>query len=128
MSQKFSLISIEEPTVEFEVFITYSKRMPEDFSLGLMYKDYLLIRFNGFHGTTRAGFYTSHHHAYPHAHILTIDDIENGRGRKPSSIKDLTGEYINLKTATVSFCEKCGIMDYDRYLDVSELSGQILLY
>ena len=121
MEKRFKLYG-KDNDYEFNVFISYSVKMPNDFSLGLIYNDYLLIRCNGFHGTTKSGFYTFKHHAHPHAHILTMDDINNGRSSKPSKILDLTGEYINLKIATAFFCEKCGIIDYDKYFNVSQLS------
>lgn len=106
---------------EFPVFITYSSRMPMDFSLGLRFKDMLLYRCNGFHGSTRAGYFSTPHHAYPHAHILTLADIDKGRSKKPSEICDLTGEYVNLQTALVFFCTHCGIMDYDKYFNVNQI-------
>ncbi len=124
VTQRFCVTS-QEPSLEFQVFISYSKRMPQDFSIGLMYEDYLLYRCNGFHGTTRKGFYSAPHHAHPHAHILLINDIQNGRGAKPSQIEDLTGEYIDIITATAFFCKKCGIMNYREYLSFPECEGQL---
>lgn len=120
-SQTFDVFS-QDCQLKFSVFISLSLRMPQDFSLGLMYDGFLLIRCNGFHGTTRAGFYTAEHHAHPHAHVLTMEDIENGRSKKPSRVKDLTGEYINLDTAKVFFFKRCGILDYDKYFDINQFS------
>lgn len=82
----------------------------------------LLYRCNGYHGTTRAGFFSAPHHAYPHAHLLTVLDIEKGRSKKPSSICDLSGKFINLQTAIIYFCEHCGIIDYERYFNVNQIS------
>lgn len=120
VTQSFTVFG-QNNNLEFRVFITYSERKPEDFSLGLMYKDMLLFRCNGFHGTTRKGFFSAMHHAYPHSHKLSINDIENNRSRKPSTIQDNTGRYIDLSTAIVFFCDECGIIDYERYFPVSQL-------
>lgn len=120
ITQTFSVFG-KDSNLEFRVFITYSERMPEDFSLGLMYDGMLLLRCNGFHGTTRAGFFSASHHAYPHYHKLTMEDIECGRSRKPSMIHDLTGKYIDLQTAIVFFCDECGIIDYEKYFEVNQL-------
>lgn len=106
--------------LDFNAFICYSARMPQDFSLGLMYDGLLLLRCNGFHGTTKAGFYSAFHHAHPHAHLLTISDIENGRGKKPSCIEDLTGQYINIDTAKAYFFERCSMLEYDKYFDLNQ--------
>jgi hypothetical protein len=106
----------------FKVFVTFSAKMPQDFSLGLIYDDFLLYRCNGFHGTTRAGFFSAEHHAYPHAHQLTTDDIFCGRGKKPSQIIDLTGKYVDMRGAAVFFFETCGIIDNNNYFDLNQLS------
>lgn len=121
ISQTFKVYG-QSNKLEFSVFITHSIRMIQDFSLGLLFNDMLLYRCNGYHGTTRAGFFSTPHHAYPHAHILSLTDIEKGRSKKPSNICDLSGKYINLQTATMFFCEHCGIMNYENYFDVGQLS------
>ena len=120
ISTRFSVYG-EKDTLEFQMFITHSERMPQDFSLGLMYDNMLLYRCNGFHGTTKAGFYSAKHHAYPHAHMLSVDDIKNARGRDPSTIIDLTGKYVDERTAISFFCEECGIIGYERYFPVNQL-------
>lgn len=112
----------EDSDIEFDAFIAQSVKIPEDFSLGLMYDNNLLIRVNGFHGTTKAGFFSSEHHAHPHAHILTIDDINNARQKKPSQILDLTGEFIDIKTAMLFFFRKCAIINYEEYFDFNQMS------
>lgn len=99
----------------FTVFISYSMLMEQDFSIGLMYDGHLLYRLNGFHGVTKNGFYSAEHHAYPHAHILTMDDIVNGRARKPSYEERLTGEYIDLATASAFFIRRCSITNGNSY-------------
>lgn len=99
----------------FLVFFSRSAKMPGDFSLGLRYGDFLLYRCNGYHGTTRNGFYTAPHHAYPHAHILTESDIANARSLKPSSCQNLTGQYVDFPGAVHYFCNKCGIIGYRKY-------------
>lgn len=120
ISQSFKVCSLDG-LHEFSVFIAYSGRMPQDFSLGLMYDNHLLLRCNGFHGTTRAGFVNGHH-AYPHGHLLTIDDIQNGRSKKPSKILDYTGKYIDIRTATMFFFGECAIMDDKDYFNLNQLS------
>ena len=105
----------EENNLEFSFFIAQSVHMPLDFSIGLMYNGYLLYRCNGFHGTTRAGFYSAEHHAYPHAHILSFDDIQRGKGKKPSTIVNLKDKYIDIQSAVVYFCKTCGIINYSKY-------------
>lgn len=116
ISRKFTVYS-QKDNLAFNIFISYSLRMEQDFSLGLMYDGLLLYRCNGFHGTTRAGFFSAEHHAYPHSHTLSIEDIECGRGKDPSNIEQLSGKYINLKTATLYFFDKCGIIGYEQYFE-----------
>jgi hypothetical protein len=118
ISSKFEVYS-SDYDCNFKVFITYSSKMPQDFSLGLIYDDLLLYRCNGFHGTTQAGYFNVEHHAYPHAHQLTIDDINCGRGKKPSHIINLTGKYIDQRSAAVFFFEECGIINYNDYLKIN---------
>lgn len=116
VTQKFSVYS-EDGADEFRVFTAYSQRMPSDFSIGLMYNDYQLIRFNGFHGTTAKGFFSAAHHAVPHSHTLTENDIKSGRGKKPSLITELAGEYVDLASARVYFFRHCGIIGYEQYFE-----------
>ena len=122
ITQRFEVYSKAE-NLKFNIFIAYSARLPQDFSLGLMYDGLLLIRCNGYHGTTRNGYFNgSNHHAYPHAHLLTMDDIENGRGKKPSHIEDMSGHYMNLLTAEAYFFNRCNILNAERYFDIAQLS------
>lgn len=118
-SQRFSVYSTATDA-EFQVFITYSQKMPQDFSLGLMYGDYLLFRANGFHGTTRKGFYTARHHAVPHTHTLTADDVACGRKASPSRIDEVAGAYVDLLTARLYFFTRCGIMGFEKYFPGGE--------
>ncbi len=120
VTRKFNVYAPDRE-LEFSVFIAYSSRMPLDFSLGLMTSDFLLLRCNGFHGTTRDGFVRGHH-AYPHGHLLTMDDIQNGRAKKPSKILDYTGKYLDLHTATGFFFSECGIIDTEDYFNLNQLS------
>lgn len=119
MSQRFSVVSVDTGN-EFQVFINYSLRMPQDFSIGLMYGDFLLFRVNGFHGTTRKGFYLASHHAVPHTHTLTAEDIANGRKAHPSKIEEVPGEYIDLVTARLYFFHYCGIIGFEDFFSDSE--------
>lgn len=118
-SQRFSVFSVDDE-IEFPVFITYSQMQPQDFSIGLMYRDHLLFRVNGFHGTTRSGFYSAEHHARPHTHTLTLQDINAGRKGKPTHITDTTGEYMDLLTARLYFFKHCGIINYSKYFPEGE--------
>ena len=102
----------------FRVFVTQSTQMQQEFSIGLMYENHLLIRVNGFHGTTKAGFYTAEHHKYPHAQILTEEDIKSSRELTPSHIEDLTGKFSNLSYALLYFFERCNIINYQGYFDL----------
>lgn len=120
VTQRFS-VHEKDSSLEFDIFFSYSEQIPQDFSLGLMCGNMLLFRCNGFHGTTRSGFFSAPHHAYPHSHKLSVEDIKNGRSRKPSIIEDLTGKYVSFQTAIVFFCEECGIMDYEKYFPVTQL-------
>ena len=114
--QRFDVYGKDNDNI-FHVFVTQSTKMLQDFSIGLICENHLLIRVNGFHGTTKAGFYTAKHHQYPHAHILTEDDIKNERELKPSLIEDLTGEFSDLSYALLYFLEKCNIINYQGYFD-----------
>ncbi len=116
--QRFSVFS-HEGNDEFTVFIAYSQFQPQDFSLGLILKDCLLLRVNGFHGTTRAGYFQTEHHAYPHAHTLTCRDIQRGNRSKPSKITDMTGAYVDLETARLYFFRHCGVLGFEKYFPVN---------
>lgn len=118
-SQRFSVYSIDD-NIEFPVFVTYSQFIPQDFSIGLMFDDHLLFRVNGFHGTTRSGYYAADHHAGPHTHTLTPHDIRAGRKNKPSFITDTTGEYVDLLTARLYFFKHCGIIGFNKYFPDSQ--------
>lgn len=119
--QTFNVRSFDRE-LEFLVFIRHSSLLPEDFSIGLVYESFNLLRCNGYHGTTKAGFYSSEHHAYPHAHLLTYSDILSGRSKKPSKLINMTGKYLNLETALLYFFEYCNIIGYDEYFDINQLS------
>lgn len=119
MQQKFTVQGADTGT-EFDVFITWSQMQPQDFSIGLMLGDYLLLRVNGFHGITRAGFHTAAHHAVPHTHTLTMVDIENGRARKPSKITNASGEFVDLITAQTFFFRTCGIIGFEQYFPTNK--------
>lgn len=120
VSQRFK-VQATNTKLEYSVFVTYSERMPQDFSLGLMLDDYLLLRCNGFHGSTRNKALVGHH-AYPHGHLLTMEDVQNGRAKKPSKIIDFTGKYIDLQTAKRFFFQECGILDPEDYFNLSQYS------
>jgi hypothetical protein len=118
---KFKVISIDE-SLEFEAFFAQNSRLPDDFSLGLILDKDLLVRCNGFHGTTFAGFHQYEHHALVHSHTLTLNDIMNGRNSKPSHIEDLTGKYFNFLSGQLYFLNFCGVINYQDYFDFSKLS------
>lgn len=108
--QRFNVYS--EDFGEFKVFIAQSIPNPSDFSIGLIYGEYLLFRCNGYHGPTRQGIHQYSHHASVHTHTLTADDIYNSRERKPTKIECATGQYVDVRTALRYFCLKCGIISF----------------
>ena len=114
ITQKFNVYG-ETDHQEFSVFISHSQTIIQDFSIGLVYENMLLYRCNGFHGTTRAGYFSHKHHAYPHSHTLTLEDIENAREKHPSQITDLTGKYVDLNGGILHFFINCGIINYTEY-------------
>jgi hypothetical protein len=116
IQQRFSVIGSEDSLL-FDVFITYSKRIPADFSIGLMCGKHLLLRVNGYHGTTRSGYYNAKHHAVPHVHILTLKDVKAGRISDPSTHEEMIGEYCDLFSARLYFFNRCGILGYEKYFD-----------
>ena len=118
MLQRFTVVSSSD-NKQFDVFISYALERPMDFSLGLMYNEFLLFRANGFHGVTRSGFFTAKHHAYPHTHTLTKADIDRGNSKKPTSPEDVSGEYIDLSTARLYFFKRCGIIGFKEYFETS---------
>ena len=119
--RKFDVISTDGSS-EFEVFFAQNVRLPEDFSVGLIYGKSLLIRYNGFHGTTIAGFHKYEHHADAHAHTLTFDDVMNGRESHPSKIEDMTGNYYDFESAQLFLLRNCGILNYEEYFDFTKYS------
>lgn len=112
--QKFTVQEVETGN-RFTVFIAWSQIQPQDFSIGLMFGDNLLFRVNGFHGATRTGYHLARHHAFPHTHTLTVEDIQGGRQTKPSLTTDTTGEYVDLVSARLYFFKHCGIIDFEKY-------------
>ncbi len=117
--QRFSVFSLDTGE-EFTVFIAYSQIQELDFSIGLKFGDNLLFRVNGFHGTTRAGYFHAPHHASPHTHTLTHADLCRGNRDKPSSIADMSGQYVDLPTARLYFFKRCGIIGFEQYYEVNQ--------
>lgn len=101
----------------FSVFISFLIFRPSDFSVGLLYQGYNLLRCNGFHGTTIRGFYSAKHHEHAHIHRLTVDDIKNGRMDAPSFEETVDEEYDDLDTARLYFFQRCGIINYGEHFD-----------
>ena len=118
--QKFDVETLDNQ-IKLDVFFAQNSRLPRDFSLGLMYGKQLLIRYNGFHGTTKAGYHKFGHHEYPHSHTLTIDDILNGRETAPSFVSDMSGKYYDFESAKLFFLQSCGIINYENFFDFSAL-------
>jgi len=116
--QKFELETVDG-AAKFEVFFAQNSRLPRDFSLGLMVEKFMLIRYNGFHGTTRAGYHRFQHHENPHSHTLTVDDILSSRESAPTKIDDMTGNYLDYEGAKLFFLRSCGIINYADYFDFS---------
>jgi len=119
LKRKFDVISTAK-SLEFEVFFAQNIRLPSDFSIGLMLGKFLLIRYNGFHGTTNAGIHKYGHHAYVHSHTLTFDDIMNGRESNPSKLNDMTGSYFDYESAQLYFLKECNIVNFKEYFDFSK--------
>jgi len=124
--RKFMVVSTEK-SLELDVFFAQNIRLPNDFSIGLMFENFLLFRCNGFHGTTVAGYHKYDHHAQVHSHTLTFDDIMNGRKNHPSKIEVLTGKYVDFESAQLFFLQTCGINNYQDYFDFSKLD-QMSIY
>jgi len=120
IKRAFSVMATGE-SLEFEVFFAENTRLPEDFSIGLMLDKYLLLRCNGFHGTTLAGFHIHKHHAHVHSHTLTYNDIINGREDNPSNINDLSGKYFCFQSAQLYFLKICNVINYQNFFDYSKL-------
>lgn len=112
--RRFSVFSDDND--EFKIFITQSIPNPIDFSIGLLFDEYLLFRCNGFHGPTKSGSYQYEHHAIAHTHTLTAEDILNGRERKPTKIENVTGQYIDVESALRYFLRRCGIINFEDFL------------
>jgi hypothetical protein len=120
IKRTFSVVSADE-SLEFEIFFAENAKLPEDFSIGLMYNKFLLLRCNGFHGTTNAGFHRFNHHAQVHSHTLTYNDITNGREEKPSKIDDLSGKYFCFQSAQLYFLKICNVNNFQNFFDYSKL-------
>lgn len=114
-TKKFSVFSTAEDE-EFMVLFARSS-MELDFSLGLKYlaipEQPMLLRCNGFHGTTKT-FYAVHH-SFVHSHTLCEKDILDKHPLKPSFITELSGKYYDFDSGVQFFCEKCGIINYKKY-------------
>ena len=113
-------LSDEGEKLDFSVFVRQNMRLTSNFSIGLMQGEYTLLRCNGFHGTTRSGYYSAEHHAYPHMHILSEADIRGGRTREPSTHEDMSGAYHSFESAIIYFCRKCAIIGYEDYFTAHE--------
>lgn len=98
----------------FHVFIRINAVFPENFSIGLMYKDnegknYQLLRVNGEQLTSHI-----EHHRTIHYHILKQSDIENGRSGKPSK-RVILEKVKNFTQALEFFCQKTNIANYKEF-------------
>lgn len=100
-------------TGNFQLFIRQHTEFGDNFSIGLNYqnsgKKYLLIRVNG--STTH---HKIVHHRTPHVHLLTEDDIENGRESKPSKI-EYNIPCVSFKEAILYFVKRVNINNHLDY-------------
>lgn len=99
----------------FNIFSRQLVKLPADFSIGLKYKEYTLIRVNGWHGLTKKGFYSSDHHRISHLHLLTEEDIRNRQYARPSGTQSTQGNYFDFWSAFAFFCRYCGIINFEQY-------------
>ena len=109
----------------FTMFLRKSTEFEEDFSVGLkwtnvdkyldIHRDIILFRCQGPHDSKKPTG-TDIHHSY-HVHEITANDIFEYRYTRPA-MKETCEEFNSFETALFYFCEKCGIIDLEKYINI----------
>jgi hypothetical protein len=111
LNNEFTCKSINNENDTFHVFLRKNCIVIDNFSIGLCYRNSILIRVNGkqIHKNKDDGtkFYDFH------IHKLTEYDIR--QGNTSGQHADPCKEYSNFNSALLHFCKICGIMGIDEY-------------
>ena len=108
-----SIDGIYDEPQEFAVFIRRSCMLPEDFSVGLIWKNkeiggVILLRYNGKHGQNRS----VPHQRVPHIHRLIEADIIRENYNPHQAI--MTQKYETMEEAIPLFMEECHILNWEK--------------
>ena len=118
-------LTSEDGKEHFGVYIRQNNQFPENFSVGLTWKDpnnpslraFTLIRCNGEHG---GNYNTTAEHFVPHIHKLSFEDYTNSITMPSSKNVKITDKFITLDQAIVFFCKECNIKDAGKYFRLIE--------
>lgn len=106
-------LSSSDGQEHFSVFIRQNTQLPDNFSLGLIWKNaelnknIILYRCNGPHG----GNIKIKEHFKPHIHKINAKNIENEIYKPTIEGIEMTAEYNTFDEALSFFCLYCGIQD-----------------
>ena len=112
------LVSTEEISVTFTVFIRQSTEFIENFSIGLRYQTndsilgtITLIRYNGPHGETSRD--PDGHYAKPHIHRITASELESGSAQPQERDREVTYQYSTFEQGLAVFFQDTHIVNFE---------------
>ena len=114
------LRSADEIGRTFPAFIRQNIRLPGNFSIGLRYginegklTTITLARYNGPHGETSRT--ADGHHALPHIHYITEDEIAAGHTQPQENHREPTDRYATFEEALSVFFQDTATGNYAQF-------------
>lgn len=120
------LVSAEEISGTFTVFIRQSAEFIENFSIGLRYLandptlgTVTLIRYNGPHGETSRD--PDGHYAKPHIHRITASELQSGNAQPQERDREITDRYSTFERGLAVFFQDTHIGNFeDHFPDIQK--------
>lgn len=112
------ILSSQDESLEFKVFIRKNVDFPENFSIGLEYRPhdesgFCLLRCNGPHGTFEGTPETDRWHFYYHLHKAKPANLQAGARAERGG--ELTKEYASFEDALPYFLKLINVQEYRKY-------------
>ncbi len=114
------LVSTEDSSTTFKVFIRRNTEFIENFSIGLLYSPdeptlatITLVRYNGPHGET--GRDPDGHYAKPHIHRITVSELESGSVRPQERHREITERYGTFEQGSSIFFNDTHVVNFEDY-------------
>lgn len=112
------LVSIEDSSVVFKVFIRQSREFIENFSIGLLYssndptlRTVTLVRYNGPHGEASRD--PDGHYSKPHIHRITASELESGSAQPQERDREVTDRYSTFEQGLAVFFQDTRIVNFE---------------